>query len=64
MGRNLLYNIADNGFSVAGFDLDAEKARELNRVLHRIRLSRNSFFGGFCICIGNTKKNYSNGSCG
>jgi 6-phosphogluconate dehydrogenase len=40
MGRNLLYNIADNGFSVAGFDLDAEKARELNRVLHRIRLSK------------------------
>lgn len=31
MGRNLLYNIADNGFSVAGFDLDAEKARELEQ---------------------------------
>lgn len=30
MGRNLLYNIADNGFSVAGFDLDAEKVKELH----------------------------------
>lgn len=29
MGRNLLYNIADNGFSVAGFDLDEEKVIEL-----------------------------------
>ncbi|AZA55174.1 NADP-dependent phosphogluconate dehydrogenase [Chryseobacterium sp. G0201] len=29
MGRNLLYNIADNGFSIAGFDLDAEKVKEL-----------------------------------
>lgn len=29
MGRNLLYNIADNGFSAAGFDLDAEKAGNL-----------------------------------
>nr|WP_314492660.1 NADP-dependent phosphogluconate dehydrogenase [uncultured Chryseobacterium sp.] len=29
MGRNLLYNIADNGFSIAGFDLDAVKIREL-----------------------------------
>ncbi|MDQ0595122.1 6-phosphogluconate dehydrogenase [Chryseobacterium ginsenosidimutans] len=29
MGRNLLYNIADNGFSVAGFDLDEEKIKEL-----------------------------------
>ena len=30
MGRNLLYNIADNGFSVAGFDLDEEKVKELH----------------------------------
>lgn len=30
MGRNLLYNIADNGFSTAGFDLDAEKVKELH----------------------------------
>ncbi|MCS4300971.1 NADP-dependent phosphogluconate dehydrogenase [Chryseobacterium sp. BIGb0232] len=30
MGRNLLYNIADNGFSTAGFDLDEEKVRELH----------------------------------
>ncbi len=30
MGRNLLYNIADNGFSVAGFDLDVEKVKELH----------------------------------
>ncbi|WP_262152444.1 NADP-dependent phosphogluconate dehydrogenase [Chryseobacterium foetidum] len=29
MGRNLLYNIADHGFSVAGFDLDEEKVIEL-----------------------------------
>ncbi|MDH6254143.1 6-phosphogluconate dehydrogenase [Chryseobacterium sp. H1D6B] len=29
MGRNLLYNIADNGFSIAGFDLDEEKIKEL-----------------------------------
>nr|WP_315033094.1 NADP-dependent phosphogluconate dehydrogenase [uncultured Chryseobacterium sp.] len=29
MGRNLLYNIADNGFSIAGFDLDNEKIKEL-----------------------------------
>jgi len=29
MGRNLLYNIADNGFSTAGFDLDEEKVIEL-----------------------------------
>jgi 6-phosphogluconate dehydrogenase len=29
MGRNLLYNIADNSFSVAGFDLDEEKVKEL-----------------------------------
>ncbi|AZB10830.1 NADP-dependent phosphogluconate dehydrogenase [Chryseobacterium sp. G0162] len=31
MGRNLLYNIADNGFSTAGFDLDEEKVRELHQ---------------------------------
>ncbi|WP_294297219.1 NADP-dependent phosphogluconate dehydrogenase [uncultured Chryseobacterium sp.] len=30
MGRNLLYNIAENGFSIAGFDLDTEKVRELH----------------------------------
>ncbi|MFY1047189.1 NADP-dependent phosphogluconate dehydrogenase [Chryseobacterium sp. GP-SGM7] len=30
MGRNLLYNIADNGFSTAGFDLDSEKVNELH----------------------------------
>lgn len=29
MGRNLLYNIADHGFSIAGFDLDAGKVKEL-----------------------------------
>ncbi|CAH0270359.1 NADP-dependent phosphogluconate dehydrogenase [Chryseobacterium sp. Bi04] len=29
MGRNLLYNIADNGFSIAGFDLDDLKIKEL-----------------------------------
>ena len=31
MGRNLLYNIADHGFSVAGFDLDEEKVIELRK---------------------------------
>lgn len=30
MGRNLLYNIADNGFSTVGFDLDEEKVKELH----------------------------------
>lgn len=30
MGRNLLYNIADNGFSIAGFDLDEGKVQQLN----------------------------------
>ena len=29
MGRNLLYNIADNGFSIAGFDLDEQKIKDL-----------------------------------
>lgn len=29
MGRNLLYNIADKGYSIAGFDLDAVKIRDL-----------------------------------
>lgn len=29
MGRNLLLNVADNGFAVAGVDLDAEKAASL-----------------------------------
>lgn len=29
MGRNLLYNIADNDFSIAGFDLDEDKIKEL-----------------------------------
>ena len=29
MGRNLLYNIAENGFSIAGFDLDEEKVKHL-----------------------------------
>ncbi len=29
MGRNLLLNMADHGFKVAGFDLDAEKAKAL-----------------------------------
>ncbi|KFF24949.1 NADP-dependent phosphogluconate dehydrogenase [Chryseobacterium vrystaatense] len=29
MGRNLLYNIADNGFSIAGFDLDGQKIKDL-----------------------------------
>ena len=29
MGRNLLYNIAENGFSITGFDLDEEKVKHL-----------------------------------
>ena len=28
MGRNLALNIERNGFPVAGYDIDAEKARE------------------------------------
>ncbi len=28
MGRNLLYNIAENGFSIAGFDLDIQKIND------------------------------------
>ncbi|MCS3529094.1 NADP-dependent phosphogluconate dehydrogenase [Chryseobacterium sp. JUb7] len=29
MGRNLLYNIAENGFSIVGFDLDIQKINDL-----------------------------------
>jgi 6-phosphogluconate dehydrogenase len=29
MGRNFLLNMADNGFSVAGYDLDADKVKQL-----------------------------------
>ena len=31
MGRNFLLNVADHGFSLTGYDLDAEKVRELNK---------------------------------
>ena len=31
MGRNLVLNIADHGFGVAGYDLDPEKARHLQQ---------------------------------
>ena len=31
MGSNLLYNIADHGFSVIGFDLSSEKAKNLEK---------------------------------
>jgi len=31
MGSNLLYNIADHGFSVIGFDLSSEKAQNLEK---------------------------------
>ena len=31
MGRNFLLNMADNGYSVAGFDLDASKAESLRQ---------------------------------
>lgn len=31
MGSNLLYNIADHGFSVIGFDLNSEKANNLEK---------------------------------
>ena len=31
MGSNLLYNIADHGFSVIGFDLNSEKAKNLEK---------------------------------
>ena len=31
MGRNLVYNMCDHGYSVAGFDTDAEKVNELGK---------------------------------
>jgi 6-phosphogluconate dehydrogenase len=31
MGRNFLLNVADHGFSLTGYDLDADKAKELNK---------------------------------
>ena len=31
MGRNFLLNMADNGYTVAGFDLDASKAESLRK---------------------------------
>lgn len=31
MGRNLVLNMADNGFSVVGYDLDVQKVEALNR---------------------------------
>jgi 6-phosphogluconate dehydrogenase len=31
MGRNFLLNVADHGFALTGYDLDAEKAKELNK---------------------------------
>lgn len=31
MGRNFVLNMADNGFSVAGYDLDADKAAALRK---------------------------------
>ncbi|GHE33953.1 NADP-dependent phosphogluconate dehydrogenase [Sphingobacterium griseoflavum] len=42
MGRNLLLNMADHGFAVAGLDLDAEKAQSLAaeaREEHRIKVT-------------------------
>jgi 6-phosphogluconate dehydrogenase len=30
MGRNFLLNVADHGFSLTGYDLDADKAKQLN----------------------------------
>ena len=30
MGRNFILNVADNGFSAAGLDLDNEKVNALN----------------------------------
>ncbi|MEJ2363270.1 MAG: NADP-dependent phosphogluconate dehydrogenase [Deltaproteobacteria bacterium] len=31
MGRNFLLNVADHGFALTGYDLDVEKAKELNK---------------------------------
>jgi 6-phosphogluconate dehydrogenase len=31
MGRNFLLNLADHGFSLTGYDLDADKAEQLNK---------------------------------
>ena len=31
MGRNFLLNVADHGFSLTGYDLDADKAKQLNK---------------------------------
>src|SRR5690554_5921231 len=31
MGRNLLLNMADNGYAVAGFDVDPEKVAQLEK---------------------------------
>lgn len=42
MGRNLLLNMADNGFAVAGLDLDLEKAKSLEAEAneeHRIKVT-------------------------
>src|SRR5690606_40980731 len=42
MGRNLLLNIADNGFAVAGLDLDPQKAESLEAEVgegHRIKVT-------------------------
>lgn len=42
MGRNLLLNIADNGFAVAGLDLDPQKAESLEAEAsegHRIKVT-------------------------
>ena len=57
MGRNLLYNIADNGFSIAGFDLDQQKIKELEDELDLIqRLTENKFCYTDCDFILKSRK--------
>ena len=38
MGRNFLYNLADHGFQVAGYDNDESKVNELTEELHQNRI--------------------------
>lgn len=38
MGRNLLLNIAEHGFSIAGYDSDKEKVDELNNLIHNRKI--------------------------
>lgn len=57
MGRNLLYNIADKGFSIAGFDLDAIKIRELQEgVTHATKVISTATVEDFVAALESPKK--------